>query len=306
MTPRSFSVVWASDVPIDDATLDVFSDAAGTNEITGSSRCASNPALACTNPTQCGGSDCLPVTASLTSPPQARTNGVVKVTVTGVGPGQTYYFRIQTTVGGTTASDGSAPRAVTTPQRPRLAGAGALAVVGDLVRFEVRDLPMTGSAPGALLIADADGAAYPVSAFPGEGFALPTAVVNLANLYDATGQTLALVGDELLEVIEFRGILAGNITKHRLHHFRKVPSHEEEAALGVRLAELEPPGDCFDACDFDCNDAVSIGDFFSFLGAYPSVKGQSVFNPDFDLTANGAISVSDFFDFLGCYPRTRM
>src|SRR5262245_48547851 len=90
VTPSAFTVVWASDEPVLAATtVNVFADEAASTEITGTSRCTRSPQTSCIDQAGCSGSgSCHPVVAVFESPPAAAANGVVKVTVTGLGAGQ--------------------------------------------------------------------------------------------------------------------------------------------------------------------------------------------------------------------------
>ena len=66
VSPRAFSVVWASSEPVNTASVEIFTDAAATTEVTGD------------------------LTVQLAAPAAALAAGLVKVDVSGTAANKTY------------------------------------------------------------------------------------------------------------------------------------------------------------------------------------------------------------------------
>ena len=134
----------------------------------------------------------------------------------------------------------------------------------------------------------------PLTAFVGEGFPLPAAVVDLNNLFDATSQESADVpADTLLEVTEFRGLHCPSLVDHKLLRFRRVPTHDESPPM----TEVETPTPCFFA-DTVCDDDVNILDAQRVLNIFNARAEDCAFNTDLDLVTDKVINILDIQSVL--------
>jgi hypothetical protein len=190
VTPVSFSVVWAADQP-STPNLNVFVDAGGTTPAAGIS----------VAPTPIESGDSAIATA-------AENLGVMKVRVTGLLPDSIYYFQTKTTSKGNpgdqTLYPAAAPMAqVTTESRVvrfKTVGTDEVPFTNDLIALDC-------DVAGALLMAQVQGSAYPVSSFAGDGVAAPFAYVDLNNVFsNAAHENLALGGGESLVLKKVKGI----------------------------------------------------------------------------------------------------
>jgi hypothetical protein len=275
VTTRSFSVVWASSEPVTAASVRVFSDAAGSAELT--------PGLG--------------IALVSSAFPPALALGVVKVAVTGVAPETCVYVQTQTVgASGTVLEPAAAPfREVCTAAHTTRASATDQVIANDLLSHPVFAPGSASPALGALVLVRVPGVgAYPLSAFVGEGgFDPPAAVVDLNNLFDpATRRSADVPSGARLEIVEFRGLRCPALEDHQLLRFRRVPAHEEVAQIGRRLTELEAPAPCFFA-DVVCDGTVNILDAQRLLNVFGAVDDECAFNPDFDIVADGVVNILD-------------
>jgi hypothetical protein len=273
VTTRAFSVVWASDEPVSGATVRVFADQDGLTEVTVG----------------------LTVTLASAGFPPALNLGVVKVDVSGLDAGACVFVQTETTASSTVLEPPAPPfLEVCTAAETAKANALDEPIANDLIRHELFGPDGLTPAAGALLLLSAPGVgAHPLSAFAGDGFALPTAVADLNNLFDtSTGSSAELAGGELLQITEFRGLTCPGLVHHRLLRFRRTPPHEEEATLGRRITEIEAPEPCFFA-DTVCDDTVNILDAQRVLNIFGSASGACEFNPDLDVVPDGTIDILD-------------
>lgn len=268
--PRGFSIVWVSDESVVSAGVRVFTGANGTGEITGT------------------------LTISLVSAafPPALAHGVVKVSVTGVNPNTTVYVQTVTTGAGGTVESPAAPPflAAQTPAETTVLDAANQLRVNDVIRHDVFLPDGVTPAAGALLVVDAPGlGAYPLTAFVGEGMPVPTAAVDLNNLFStATGKNVTVPAGQVLRLTEFRGLACAGLVSHQLVRYRRAPAHEETPAI----VELELPVHCHFA-DVRCDGTIDALDAQRVLDADDSRAGQCRFNADLDAVADGAIDVLD-------------
>jgi hypothetical protein len=285
VTTRAFSVVWASDEPVDTYEVRVFAG-------------------------QAGGADLAPgLTIEAIAGDDAKARGVIKIDVSGLDAEQTYYVQTVTnSTGGQFLSPASAPfLPVTTAVQTTKVGAGDAPIVNDLLLQDVLAPDQVSPASGALLLIKIPTySAYPLSAFSGEGIALPAAIVDLNNLFDdAGGVSAELAGGEVAELVEFRGaveVVSGcTLNNHKLELVRKVPLHEETPPI----TELESPASCFAPqgvpADFTCDGKVGPGDFNKFLRQFALQVPDCSFGPDYDLAVNNIIDPGDFNKFLSVF-----
>lgn len=268
--PRGFSVAWVSDEPVTTATVRVFADANGTNEITNT----------------------LTITLVSAAFPPSLAYGVVKVSVTGVAANTTVYVQTVTTgAGGTVNSPATPPfLPAQTPAEATVLGAGNQLRVNDVIRHDVFLPDGVTPATGALLIIEAPNlGATPLTAFVGEGVPAPAAAIDLNNLYAAaTGKSATVPGGQVLRLSELRGGACPGLVAHQLVRYRRAPAHEETPLL----VELESPLACYFA-DTQCDGAVDATDAQRVLDADDSRAGQCRFNPDLDVVTDGILNVLD-------------
>ena len=270
VTTRAFAVVWVSSEAVTSATVRVFSDASGTNEIT------STLALAL-------------VSAAF---PPALAQGVVKVSVAGVSANTNVFVQTVTTgASGTVLFPTAAPflQAHTATQTTK-ANAANQPIVNDLLLHNVFAPNGTTPATGALLMLAAPSVgAAPLTAFVGEGFTAPAAVIDLNNLYQAsTGSSAEVAANQNLTLTEFRGLLCPGLADHKLIRFRRAPAHEETP----RITEVEAAVPCFFA-DTVCDNTINILDAQRVLNIFNRMRGQCAFNPDLDIVADNTINILD-------------
>ena len=270
VTTRAFAVVWVSDQAVTSATLRVFSDAAGTTEITST----------------------LTLTLVSAAFPPALTRGIVKVGVTGVVANTNVFVQTLTTGASGTVQFPTGPPFLQVHTATTTSKSTALntPIVNDLLRQDVFALDGTTPAAGALLMVAAPTlGATPLTAFVGEGFPAPAAVVDLNNLFGAaTGASAVVPANQNLTLTEFRGLLCPGLVDHKLFRFRRAPAHEEAPAI----TELESPVKCFFA-DTVCDNTVNILDAQRVLNIFGRARGQCAFNSDLDIVTDNVINILD-------------
>lgn len=270
VTTRAFSVIWLSDERVSDATVRVYTDEGGTNEITSQ----------------------LVVTLISEDYPPALNQGVVKVDIVGLEPDFTYYFETETTSNpsGVITYPLTVPLpSVHTAAVTTRANASNGPIVNDLIMREVYYPDGVTPADGALLVVKLpdDVSKYAVTAFVGEGTDPPLAIVDLNNVFDASGTSAEVTEGTLMEITEFRGLVC-DPDNHKLIRFRKVPAHEESPPI----TELELPSPCFFA-DTVCDDTIDIGDVQRVLNVWGEVRGSCRFNSDLDIVEDGQLDIGD-------------
>lgn len=282
VTTRAASVIWASDEPVMSATVHVFADQAGITEITSG----------------------LAITLISEQFPPAHDNGIVKVDITGLSPDVSVYIQTETTSGsGTTLSPDVGPfLEIRTAVETTKANISNQPIVNDLIRHPIFAPDGITAAPGTLMLLQAQGvSAYPVSAFVGEGgFAVPDAVVDMNNIFDAAGVSAEIPAEQVLVITEYRGLLCAGLENHKLYHLREAPKHLEVPAI----TELENPDACYFA-NTVCDDVIDIADAQAVLNIFNRVRGECVFNPDLDLNSDGVIDIVDFQAVLNQWNQTR-
>ena len=197
VTPVSFSVVWSSD-QASSCNISVFTDENGTNDITAGLVITPHPTR----------NNSTAVIAA------AQNRGVMKIRVTGLSPSTTYYFQTQTiSIPGaeTTSSPSVAPFAsvTTSAAAGKITGSGLeqIPFTNDLIYSDIYEGDGTTPADGALLLAEVDGARYPVSSFVGDEFAGPRAAVDLNNLYSSLdNKSFSLQGGRKIVLTALYGI----------------------------------------------------------------------------------------------------
>ena len=271
VTTRAFSVVWASDDPLTSIGLRIFADAAGTTELTGSLALVPSSSVA------------------------SMAAGIAKVDVLGLQANSCYYFQTES-VGAATVQSPLAPpfTEVCTATATRKATASETAIVNDLIAVDLflQD-GATASDGGLMLLEIPSVAAYPISAFIGEGVPSPGAAVDLGNLFAASnGESAELATDDVMRIRQFRGLNCPDLERHQLVQYRRVPAHDELPALGETIVELESGSACFFA-DTECDDTIDILDAQRVLNSFASQLGDCSFNDDLDLVTDQVINILD-------------
>ena len=125
----------------------------------------------------------------------------MKVRVSGLKPGTTYYFQIVTTTDeGTLIEPPNGPFPSVTTEL------SSSPPINDVLLHKI--LASDGSTPalGALLLVEVEGADYPITGWVGDGYTAPLAGVDLANIYSATSHLyLDLSGGEAVTLESIGG-----------------------------------------------------------------------------------------------------
>lgn len=274
VTPTSFSVVWLTDIAAE-PTVQVFQEANGANEITGTLRQTPMP-------------DAAPAVVAA-----ARQKGIMKVRVTGLSSATTFYVRTVTVDPANPQSIGySAPLSVTTAAQVepfvRRDDGTLMPVANDLMEFPVYVRPGDpddSMGLGDLLLLETPGSAWPLTAFAGEGIAAPAGILDLNNFFDLEGRSLDLSGGEKATLRIYR-----NGTSSTLFHYRKF---HDDSATGSIAASVQG----FFA-DFNLDNRVDEADFELFKLQYRQEADDEAFNPDYNLFAveNGKTVTGDKVD----------
>jgi hypothetical protein len=275
VTPVSFSVVWAADVP-STSGVNVFSDPDGTSPVPGVS-IESQPVES--------GDSAIAVAA--------EDLGVMKVRVSGLQPNTTYYYQTVTTAkppaSGVTLFPAAAPMgAVTTENnivRTRLSWGADVPFANDLLVFDC-------DVAGALLVAEVQGADYPVSGFGGDGLASPVAYVDLNNAFRASSHETMPTKGESVTLTKFKGSLGTESTELWL------PGRTE-------LAQISSPSDV-SGCDgdFNADGDVDGGDLATFAAVFGRTDCTSAASCPGDFDEDGDVDGGDLAKFAAHFGRT--
>lgn len=287
VTTSSFSVVWMTNVAAE-PTVEVYADASMSRSVAG--------AVIVPMPDLPG-----PVAAV------ARSKGIMQVRIAGLAPGTTCWVRTVTRDPADPGKVGySSLRQVTTAERVvpyRRDAAGHLQPVGnDLLSFRVYVRPAdTAQLPalGDLLLLEAAETAHPLSAFVGAGAVAPEGLLDLGNLFDIDGRSLAVDGGERALLRVYRG---GTLSS--LLHYRRLPTGSGLGGVG------EPVRGFF--ADVNLDGRVDMADFEAFRSHYRTGADDGGFNPDFNFVAvedgrviaEDRVDARDFARFATQYGRT--
>ena len=203
VTTVSFSVIWASSEP-SSASLLVYQDENGDVQVDSS--------IIIPHPVNSGDE------AIRTA---AENNGVMKVMVTGLEADTTYYFHTLTTSKNsseTTTYPESDLLSVTTEiqtTRTYESGGDILPFSNDIIiepcYLEDGVTPATGS----LLIASVAGGHYPITAFVGDGVALPFALIDLNNIFCRLSfENLDVVSSKNLILVNYGALQGYAVVNH--------------------------------------------------------------------------------------------
>lgn len=282
VTPNSLSLVWMSDLPAE-PSVQVFSDAAMSNDITSQVKVVSMPC------------DSAAVAAA------AKQKNLFKVRIEGLQARTDYYVRaVSADVTDATSSSVSALQKVTTEEEAAsyTHDANGLPVPfsNDLVTLQAYTPPnSTEQQPGLgdIVLLEIPDAAYPISAFVGDGALTPEGAIDLNNLFGADGAALFVANREKAVLTVYRGGALSNLV-----HYRWLP-----ASSG--LTQVQIPANGFFA-DFNLDGVVDMADFQEFKGYYRTKKTDGSYNPDFDFVddPDGAVDAREFSKFSEQYGRT--
>ena len=281
VTTTSFSVVWMTDVEAEPG-LEVAQDQSMSNLI--------NDSI-----------DIMPMAGALDSvATAAKAKGVLKVSAVGLEAGKTYYVRAVTKNSANESDVGySTVLEVTMSQEVRSyrdASGTARGFSNDIKAFPVYVRPSElGDSPGMgdLIILEADGSSYPVSAFAGDGVGAPKGLIDLNNAFGEDGLSLDLAGGERLTLRVYKGDLVYTLT-----HFRKVKTDSNMVYVS------EPEKGFFADINIDGN--VDDGDFEYFKEQYRTLPDDTNYNPDYNFVADtdSRVDVREFSKFALEYGRT--
>lgn len=218
VTTRSFSVIWVSS-EASSANLEIFEDESGAIPLTN--------IKIIRHPVESGNADIQQA---------AKSNGVMKVKVTGLEPGTTYYFK---TVTNSEATGDIAYYPNVEPYISVITEAATVRTIhsgSNLIPFsnDVIIQPCylaDGITPaeGSLLVATVSGANYPLTAFVGDGVDLPNALIDLNNLFGVfSHENLNCQQGDNLTLLNIRGASGNSIIIYQ------VP-------VDLSLAEVKPP-----------------------------------------------------------------
>ncbi len=282
VTTSSCALVWMTDVAAT-PNVEVYGDSSMTNRLTDTVTVLPMP-------------DTTQEAAAA-----ARTKGVMKVRITGLAPGTSYYVRTITADPADPTSVGySAVQEVTTASTVvayHAATDGSLkGTANDVIPLKVYIRPSdTDSVPGlgSLLMLETPSSPYPVSAFIGVGTIAPEGVIDLNNLFGTDMTSLALQGGEKAIISIYRG---GSLST--LSHYRRFPVNSSVVAV------QDPVRGFF--ADVNLDGKVDDQDFTEFRKCYRSGPDDSAYNPDYNFVddPNGKIDAMDFVKFAAEYGRT--
>jgi hypothetical protein len=135
--------------------------------------------------------------------PPAEQKGVMKVRVSGLEPGTTYYFRRVTISNDLVLVEpaGGPLPSVTTELT-------SVVVENDFLRHRVWMIDGSTPAKGALVLANVEGGSYPITGWVGDGITAPDVLINLRNVYSAAEhRNLELLGGESITLESIGGLM---------------------------------------------------------------------------------------------------
>jgi hypothetical protein len=281
VTTTSFSVVWMTDVA-GEPNVQVYADVAKSVELSDRLTIVPMPAM---NAEAAGA---------------AREKGIMKVRVTGLKAGKSYYVRAEMRDPQNLVSVGYSPLTevvtaqLTVPYRKESGNIKGFS--NDVSEFHVYVRPEGLDSLGGLgdlVLVDVEGAACPVSAFVGDGLSAPAATLDLNNLYGTDGKSLDVLGSERFVITVYRSSMLSSLV-----HYRRSPVDGE-------LVQVSEPVKGFFA-DLNLDRVVDEADFEMFRAQYRSVPEETKYNPDFDFVTDGTgiVDVREFSKFSQEYGRT--
>ncbi len=281
VTPSSFSIVWMTDVSAE-PSVEVYMDS--SMKIPADTEIDIQPMAG--------------LSAEVAS--SARSKGIMKVRASGLKASTTYYVRAIITNPADTLSVGYSKlvevktAASVTPYR-READGTLKGFSNNPISFKVYIRPSnTSPLPGLgdLMVLEAEGASYPVSAFVGDGVVAPEGVININNVFGADMESMEILGGEGLFLRIYRGGMLSTLL-----HYRIFPD------AGIVAGGSEPIKGFFADINIDAN--VDDSDFVLFKSQYRYVADDPSYNPDYNFVEDedDRVDVKDFSRFSREYGR---
>ncbi|MBW2000712.1 MAG: hypothetical protein JRJ29_22470, partial [Deltaproteobacteria bacterium] len=214
VTPVSFSVAWVSGVD-STGSINVFLDRDGINQASDLSLYF-QPVLGVDNNVGI----------------LAATKGVLKVRVSGLSPRTSYYFQTVTELkdtGERILYPAAPPYLEVKTQDMVVRRRGSVPFSNDLIAMEAYRPGTIFPFEEGLVVVSVEGAAYPVSAFIGDGIPAPWALLDLNNLFKyEESRTLSLSGGKILSTkfLAPGGMYQGNVFRvYNSSHLGDIKEH---------------------------------------------------------------------------------
>jgi hypothetical protein len=264
VTPSSFTVVFAGTGTVVAPGIKVYSDAAGTAELT------------------------LPF--DIISTAQHHQNGLSAIRLNSLSSASTYYVEFTDDIGVAPYFPAGDPVLVTTsllaPTDP-----GAL-VSNDLIKLDIYKPDQVTSLAGAIVLLSIPAvSSYPVSSFVAvNGFAY----VDANNLLKGDAAIHLLQGGNNIEVKVYRGLLCAGSVDHLQVFYRKAGDDSLDGAQ-VNLANR-----C-NAIDTVCDDQTNVLDVQFVLNALNSTPAECRFTTELDVVQDQVINVLDVQQILNFF-----
>jgi len=284
VTTRSFSLVWVSDEPILDATVNIYCCANTSTDITSSFGISS-------------------ISAESTN---SHDLGIAKILITGLHAEQCVYVQTRTVGVNETVLEPAVPLLqVCTEKKTTKADITAAPILNDLIEHHIFWPQGTNPVAGSLLLIKIPSIQqYPLSVLVGAETDPKSAIVDLNNVFSSLLSSNANLDEgAIIELTEMKGLGCAEFSDHKLVRFRRVPAHSEVDILGQKLVEVETTESCFSA-DTVCNDSVDIIDVQYGLNILNATETQCKFNPDIDVVQDGTINVLDIQSILNFVGQT--
>jgi len=280
VTISSFSVVWMTDVAAD-PSVEVYADSSMQQRITDGVTMTAMP------------------TGSVKAAQAAMSKGIMKVRVSGLLPATAYYVRTVTKdPANTTSISYSGLQAVTTASTVelyRMMNGATQGFANDLAALPVYVRPLDAASEprlGDLIILEQQAAAYPISAFVGDGALSPEGILDLNNLFAANGANLAVAGGEVILLRIYRDGSLSTLT-----HYRRSPQNSATVSVVGLLKGF--------FADLNLDGKVDDQDFAMFRAQYRTTPNDGTYNPDYNFVDDpeGKVDVREFGKFSKEYGR---
>ncbi len=270
VTASSFAVVWMTDAE-GEPSVDVFLDSQMTSAVNGVNK--------------------IPMAGTAVTKTAALSKGNIRVMVTGLQPGTSYYVRalMPDPVSPAVISYSPLIEVVTAAKTlPYKESDGVrTSLANDLIAFTTfTQNPGQDNGSGELVILELPGSRYPLSAYVGEGAQAPEVIFDLNNLYGADGLSADIAGGDRITLTVYKGGFAYSVL-----YYRRLGSNTGTSGVA------EPLKGFF--ADVNMDGSVDDGDFELFRAQYGFASSDAGFNPDFDFVQDqsGIIDVKDFSRF---------
>lgn len=272
VTPKSFCVAWVTDAPADP---DLIVYGFGGQDISDS-----------VDHTPFAGME-----GEILST-YAKDAGVMRVRVSGLTPDAQYLVRTVSKTDNETLMIPDLPGlSVHTAASSEVNAPDFAFLSNDITGFAVLKPGMRYAARGALVMAYVEGAAWPVSAYVGNGSNAGDSetgltVIDLNNLYDPDGKSFDLTEVTVMRLVVFRGF---GVQGEKLFFCRNLPADSGEGGF-TRLARGF-------RSDFNCDGTVDLVDASLFIRGWGQDVDGSRYNADLDLDSSGMIDATDSEQF---------